>query len=79
AEQAGDEFEETVADLDPPDELEDAHQRLLDKGDETPSDADDPQAVKAWVLEIADVYRDLGASRCEQRQRAAADQLSSAA
>lgn len=74
----GEELRERVESLDPPEELGDAHQRLLDVGEETPPSGDDLDAVRAWMLEIADVYGDLGAGGCERAQRAAAEQLARA-
>jgi hypothetical protein len=79
AQRYGEEFRETIDALDPPGELSDAHERLLEFGERNPPGGDDVAAFRRWVLELADLYRDLGADGCERAQRAVAEQLPSAA
>jgi hypothetical protein len=77
--EAGQRFEDAIGDLDPPGDLEDAHERLLDVGEETPPSGDDPEAVRRWTLSIAEIYADLGAQGCEEGQRRAAEEIAKSA
>jgi hypothetical protein len=71
ADSASKQFDDVVTDLDPPGELEDAHEALLDNGKSQP-DADDRAAIRRWTLRFAEIYDDLGAHGCAERQRRAA-------
>jgi hypothetical protein len=73
--EAGQRFEDTIGELDPPGDLKDAHQALLDVGEEAPPSGGDREAVRRWTLRIADIYDDLGAQGCAEGQRRAAQEI----
>jgi hypothetical protein len=77
ARDVGERFEDALTDLDPPSELEDAHQALLDAGDAPPPSGDDQEAVRQWTLRFAEIYDDLGAKGCAAAQRRVADEIAS--
>jgi hypothetical protein len=79
ADEAGNRFEDTLTDLDPPGDLEDAHEALLDIGDETPPSGEDREGVRHWTLRIAEIYDDLGAQGCAEGQRRAAEEMAESA
>jgi hypothetical protein len=64
--------EDAVTALDPPGELENAHEALLDAGDSPPA-ADDRAALRRRTLRLAELYDDIGAERCAEGQRRAAE------
>lgn len=74
AERNGERFAEEVDALDPPEELRDAHDRLLARRD-APAPGGDADEVSAWLLRLADLYDELGADECERGQRASARAL----
>jgi hypothetical protein len=75
ARDVGRRFEDALDDLDPPSELEDAHQALLDAGDAPPPSGDDQEAVRRWTLRFAEIYDDLGAQGCAAGQRRVAEEI----
>lgn len=74
AERDGGRFADEVDALDPPEELQDAHERLVALRDQPAPDGD-LREVEAWLLGIADLYDELGAEECERGQRTSARAL----
>lgn len=72
ARRASDRYEDAVAALDPPGDLQDAHEALLDAGDSPPT-ADDRAALRRWTLRLAGLYDDVGAKGCAEGQRRTAE------
>lgn len=63
AEESGQKFEDTIADLNPPEELADQHQQLVDSFG-TPPPEDDLEAYVAFQKEGAALFDDIGATGC---------------
>ena len=78
AERNGEAFAKTIGDLDPPDDLRDAHERMRERGEEPGPSGDDRAALRTWVREWAALYNELGAKRCEQDQQAVERQIAAA-
>ena len=75
AEEAGDEFAFSVADLDLPGELADDHARLEDKTESEPP-AGDIDALIEYTEDFGDIYDSLGAEACSRFQDEAVERLS---
>ncbi|CAN5494873.1 hypothetical protein BH20ACT15_BH20ACT15_12270 [soil metagenome] len=72
-----DEFASTVEDLDPPPELADSHDRLVDKiRSEGPQG--EIEEVREYTRSFGPIYDALGARECSRRQQEALDGLEGA-
>jgi hypothetical protein len=79
AQRASDRFEDELQDLDPPGDLEDAHEALLEAGNAPAPSSDDRPAMERWSLRFAELYDELGAERCAEGQRRAAEEIAESA
>jgi ABC-type transporter Mla subunit MlaD len=79
AAEAGTRFTKGVDELDPPDSLQDAHQELLDAGDEVSQSTESASAanVRAVAERFIGIYTKLGATDCVQVQREAIARIAS--
>ena len=73
AAQAGGRFTSQVHDLDPPDSLKDAHQELLDVGDEASKSTATASVanVRALAQRLLVIYTKLGAAECVRLEQQA--------
>jgi hypothetical protein len=75
AARASEQYEDKLEELDPPGDLEDAHEALLDAGNAPPPSSEDRPAMERWSLRFAELYEELGAERCAEGQRRVAEEI----
>ena len=68
-------FESTVGDLNPPDELTDAHQEMVDLGDQVPADDAEFDEFVDYQRRNLEAFDALGAEDCVAAERNAIDQM----
>jgi hypothetical protein len=69
ADEISEEYQAEVEDLNPPEELEDAHADLLALSDEEPPSTGGPDAAFELAQRSLDIYESLGAEGCAEGQR----------
>ena len=74
ADELGADFESTVADLNPPEELADAHQEMVDLGDQAPADDAEIEEFVDYQRRNLEAFEALGAQDCVAAEREAIEQ-----